>query len=147
MARKARDYKAEYARRIASARGRGKTMREARGHAREPEERRQRRMRTYQQHGVSPERLAKARKAFVEHMINTLGAVTTRNHVDRAIITKHARLLPLDIIEDVILQTGATEIQNLARRNYQEMILEYPELENDEERNPLWYAPDISYAR
>lgn len=146
MAVRPRDYKTEYARRKAGGIARGKTLREARGHAREPEERRERRARTYAVHGVSPERLARARKAFVAHMAQTLGAATTRNRVDRQVLTKHARLLPVDVIEEVILKANAAQLQVLAGKTYDTLILEYPELQNDDKRNPIWYAPDITYV-
>lgn len=51
MAARGRDYKAEYARRIASAKARGKTRQEARGHR--PGEARQRREREREEFGLS----------------------------------------------------------------------------------------------
>lgn len=142
MARKARDYKAEYARRVANATARGKTRAQARGHANEPVERRERRQRIRAQYGVSPERLSRLRRAAAEHVETQLRAAGTvrPGSPDRDRIDSGMRRLSGEALI-AAGQLDAQEIKARAGYSYQMLILEFPEYENDDEINPFWYNP------
>lgn len=139
MARKARNYKAEYARRKASGQRRGQTLREARGHKNESVERKERRQRTREVYGVSPERLSRLRKAAEAHILAGLAASGTKGPSNRAAIQKGVRLLSGEMLQEFVQQAAPADFKRLASMSYQALILEYPELENDDERNPFWY--------
>jgi hypothetical protein len=138
VARKARDYKAEYARRVASARAAGKSMREARGHAREPQERKERRARAYREHGVSPERLSRLRRAAKAHMLAALAG--GKGPVNEATVDRGVKMMNGEMLA-LIPQLPPDHLRGLAGLSYAALILEYPDLENDDERNPFWYHP------
>ena len=136
MARKARDYKAEYARRKASGIAAGKTLRQARGHAREPEERKARRARAYREHGVSPERLSRLRRAAKAHMLAALAG--GKGPVNEAAVDRGVKMMTGEML-GVVIQMSPDQLRGFAGLSYQSLILEYPDLEKDEERNPFWY--------
>lgn len=138
MARKARDYAAEYARRKASGIRRGQTVAQARGHRNESAEKRTRRERIRRQFGTTPERLARLRRETIAHMAGAL-AVGSKGRVNTETIAKGVRMMTAELMQEFVLLANSDQLRSVAALNYQQLILEYPELENDDERNPFWY--------
>jgi hypothetical protein len=136
VARKARDYKAEYARRKASGIRRGQSLAEARGHKNEPAERRRRREHYRERFGASPERMSKLRREALAKL-NAVHAGSRRTNPDA--IAAGVRLMTAEMIQEFVLPASPSDIRGLAALSYQALILDYPELENDDERNPFWY--------
>ena len=138
MPRKARDYAAEYARRKASGLRRGKTVAEARGHRNESTEKKARRERIKRQFGTTPERLARLRRETIAHMTGAL-AVGSKGRVNIETIRAGVRMMTAELMQEFVLAANSGQLRSVAAMNYQQLILEYPELENDDERNPFWY--------
>lgn len=144
-----RDYAAEYRRRLAStARKLGKPRsrltpaerQAARGHKAEATEKRTRRERVKRQYGVTPERLARLRREARDHIVASLEISRTRGPVNPETIRRSVGGIGAKGLETLI-ELPADAIFAMAHRSYDDLIDEYPELENPDERNPTWYHP------
>lgn len=66
-------------------------------------------------------------------------AVGSKGRVDVATITRGVRMMTAELMQEFVLLADGPQLRGVAAMNYQALILEYPELENDDERNPFWY--------
>lgn len=141
MAAKPRsEWSAAYRRRIEAAEAKGKTRAEARGHRDERAEKRRRRQEYHAEFGAGPEKMARLRRLARQHMRDAYGT-GSKGRVDFDTIDKGVRMMTAEVIEDFVLNANGDQLRDLARLSYEALILQYPELENDAERNPFWYHP------
>lgn len=141
MAKRKRDYKAEYARRIAKATASGKTRQQARGH--KPKEHIERARRAKAKYGVAPSTLTRLRKRAYERL-KSLYEKTARNPISDRTIKRGMKLLHHEDLRNLIDMDqidilSAVKIQD----TYLEQLAEYfPASIDDIEgasHNPLWY--------
>ena len=134
-----RDYKAEYARRVAKGTAAGRTRQEARGHherERGQTEAGYRRERSILKYGATPAELTRLRRAAREHILAQLGAVGTRAPVYEPTVRKGLRMLHARSLETILQYTGR-DFRSLGALDLNEVAVL---LEDDElERNPFWY--------
>jgi len=136
-----RDYKAEYAKRIAKAEAAGKTRQQARGH--KAKEHVERARRSKAKFGVSPSTLTKIRKKARDRLL-ALYQKTARNPVSEKTLRRGMKLLHyedlLSLIDmDPIDVLSAVKIQD----TYLEQLAQYFPVSIDDIEsagtNPLWY--------
>lgn len=144
-ARRRRDYKAEYARRVAGT-APGSAERQAkRGHKPPPgkTEGAHRRERTMRKFGVSPSTLTRLRAAARDNIVSQLHAVGTRKWINEKTVTKGLAMLHANTLRNLALIDGGA-IKQLASLDYGDVAAN--ELFDDEDadewegRNPLWYG-------
>lgn len=141
MAKRKRDYKAEYARRIKRAETAGKTRQQARGH--KPKEHVERARRSKAKYGVSPSTLTKLRKR-AKDKLKSLYEKTAKNPINDRTLNRGMKLLHREDLQslvdmDPIDILSAVKIQD----SYLEQLAEYFPASIDDiteaEFNPLWY--------
>lgn len=136
-----RNYKAEYARRIARAEAAGKTRQQARGH--KPKEHIERARRSKIKYGVSPGTLTKWRNKAKDRLLAIYDKIA-RNPVSETTLRRGMKLLHYeDLVELVEMDRmdiiSAVKIQS----TYLEQLAEHFPVSIDDivdaDHNPLWY--------
>ena len=84
--------------------------------------------------------MARLRRLARAHLRAEYGT-GSKGRVDFATIEKGVRMMTAEVIEDFVLLATGDQLRALAALSYEALILQYPELENDAERNPFWYHP------
>jgi hypothetical protein len=136
-----RNYKAEYARRIARAAAAGKTRQQGRGHKAREHVTRARRTRA--KYGVSPAQLGKLRKAAFDRVMALFNA-TARNPVSERTVHRGMRMLHGDDLQSLIDMDDVDVLSAVKVSDaYLYQLDEYfphsiDEIES-EGHNPLWY--------
>ncbi len=85
---------------------------------------------------MSPERLSRLRRAAKAHMLAALAG--GKGPVNEATVDRGLKMMPGEMLP-VVIEMSPDQLRGYAGLSYQSLILDYPELENDEERNPFWY--------
>jgi hypothetical protein len=131
VARKPREEWSEaYRRRVESAERRGITSKaQQRGHTSHAAEVREKRDR-------------RARNRAIQHVMEQLRAGPTKHRPNRDTVAEGMRAVQQTDPEalDVVIEFSRDDIMRLARLKYDELIMNYPEFENSDERNPFWYG-------
>lgn len=141
MARRRRNYKAEYARRIANAAKAGKSRQAARGH--KPKEHVERKRRAIAKHGVTPYQLTKLRRA-ARAKVTAIWMKFSRNPVSDRTIRRGMAMLAVEDLERLV-EMDEVDVRSAVniRDAYLYQLGEYFPASIDTieaaETNPLWY--------
>lgn len=144
-AKRKRNYKAEYAARIARAAAKGKTRQQARGH--KAKEHVVRAERSKAKYGASPATMTRLRKAAKEKLI-ALYTVIAKNPVSERTVARGMRMLHAEDLRELIARDdieiiGKATIQGGAEDSYLNQLADdFPYSIDDIEAvdfNPYWY--------
>lgn len=141
MAKRQRNYKAEYARRIAKAKAAGKTRQEARGH--KPREHVERARRSAAKYGASPSTMTRLRRE-AKDKLKALYLKVARNRVNEHTIARGMKYLHADDLRALIERDDFEIIGKASiQATYLDQLAEDFPVSIDEiegaEHNPYWY--------
>lgn len=136
-----RDYKAEYARRIAKAMAAGKTRQQARGH--KPKEHVVRARKSQAKYGASPSTMTRLRKQAYDRVLGLYNRVA-KNPVSSRTVHRGMRMLHADDLWGLVAMDDVDVISAVkVSDTYLDQLSEYfpasMDAINDAEWNPLWY--------
>lgn len=140
-AKRKRNYKAEYARRIRNAEAKGKSRQQARGHI--AKEHVERSRRTQSKFGASPSTLTRARAKALDHLSRMLSG--GKKPVDERTLERGIRLLHIEDLRSVVEIKSGDYLKALAAAQATQVaaladVFPYSIDDIEEaERNPIWY--------
>ncbi len=147
-AKRKRNYKAEYNRRIAKAAAAGKTRQQARGHVAKEHVRRAQRSRA--KYGATPAQLTKLRKAAKGRLLAVYERIA-RNPVNERTVARGMKYLHAEDLKAIIDRDDMATVSMIKQvsplspeaDSYYDQLAEYfPESIDDlagDDINPLWY--------
>lgn len=142
MAKRKRNFKAEYARRIAKAKASGKTRQQGRGH--KAKEHVERAKRTKAKYGISPAQLTRLRSKARAKVLAVFEA-TARNPVNDATVRRGIAMLHPDDLRRLVDDLDPIDIISAAKIQdaYLDQLADYFPASIDDiegvDFNPLWY--------
>lgn len=141
MAKRRRDYKAEYQRRLARGAAQGKTRQQARGHV--VKEHVERARRTNLKFGASPSTLTRWRKLAFENALKTITAAAKKT-VYEPTLHKGIRLLHIDDLKtlaemDPLDIVSVLHVDQASLAGLEQYFPHSVDTIEAEQFNPLWY--------